>query len=148
LYCEQPGAFHVLAEDPYIITRAADWLKTISPYLVILIAILRHAAPVVGPVLGLSSDQLAQRFAQQTDLMTQLVSELPDVVLPAEDSSSRLSAAEASQYANLDVDYRVLHSLLHDLDPSEHWAGLSRVYTPEDQILWLCRDHARQYARR
>jgi len=71
--------------------------------------------------------------------MEELVSQLPETF-----------AADQAQVGDLrnpqlDVDYRALYAALHELDPSESWAGLSRIYTPEGEVLWLCRDHAEQY---
>jgi hypothetical protein len=49
------------------------------------------------------------------------------------------------QQAQLDVDYRALHAVLKQADPGEHWGGLSRITTPEGELLWLCREHAGHY---
>jgi internalin A len=139
LYCEQPGAFHGLGEPPYVIRKPARWVTTIGPYLNTLITVLKHTAPLAGPVLGLTSDYLAKQLSDEVNLMTALVSQLPEIGL------SSLAVPEDFSEIELDVDYRMLHALLCELDPSTRWAGLSRVYTPEGQVLWLCRDHARQY---
>ena len=139
LYCEQPGSFHATREPPYVIKQPARWLVTIGPYLRILVAMLKHAAPLAAPVLGLSSHYLAQQLKYETGLMTAIVNQLPE-----DPEDSRLRASHARD-VDLDVDYRALRALLYELDPGNQWAGLSRVYTPEGQILWLCRDHAKPY---
>jgi hypothetical protein len=143
LYCEQPGAFHALPEPPYIISQPSRWLKTIGPYLATLVEVLKHTAPLAGPVLGLTSEHLTKQLTNEIRLMTELVNQLPrvaadgDVSLPLTD--------EPIHHASVDADYRAIYSLLHELDPSHHWAALNRILSPEDQILWLCSDHARQY---
>src|ERR1039457_5258519 len=139
LYCELPGAFHALPEPPYVINQPTSWLVTISPYLSTLLTMLKHAAPLVGPVLGLTSDHLAKQLTYETGLMKELVSQLPEGPHPSQ------ILTDGPSKTHLDVDYRALYSLLHQLDASDHWAGLSRTYTPEGEILWLCRDHAEQY---
>src|SRR5262249_27037898 len=136
---EQPGAFHALAEPPYVINEPTQWLVTIGPYLTTLLTMLKHAAPLVGPVLGLTSDHLAKQLSNETSLMKELVTQLPAKLSPSD-------PVDVLQNSNLDVDYRALYSLLHQLDPTDHWAGLSRMPTPEGEILWLCRDHAGKYS--
>jgi hypothetical protein len=140
LYCEQPGAFHATPEPPYTIKQPDRWLVTIGPYLNVLLIMLKHVVPLTGPVLGLASEQLAKQLADETKLMTELVKQLPEAV-----DVDQLQIAEV-QRSKLDVDYRALCSLLHEVDPGAHWAGLSRTRTPEGDVLWLCRDHAQQYS--
>jgi internalin A len=139
LYCEQPGNFHALPEPPYFVNQPTEWLVAISPYLTTVLSMLKHAAPLVGPVLGLTSDHLAKQLANETSLMTGLLSQLPD------GGSALRQTQTISDAVELDVDYRLLYALLDKLDPSHNWAGLSRKSTPEGDILWLCRDHARQF---
>jgi hypothetical protein len=143
LYCEQPGAFHPLPSDPYLIKDPAPWLTTVGPYLVTLVSILKHAAPLVAPIMGLTAEYLAKQLEQQTELMIQVVQQLPSGGIPSDPGTTKLETGELRRHAELDVDYRDLLALLQDLDPAEHWQGLSRVYTPEDQVLWLCPEHAR-----
>ena len=145
LYCEQPGSFHALAEAPYIINQPTHWLKVVSPYLVTLVTILKHTAPLVGPVLGLTAEHLAKQLGNEVKLMTELISQLPSEF--ALDEITEVHQANDLQHrVKLDADYRAIYAMLHQLDPSDHWAGLNRVLSPEDQILWLCSDHAQQYA--
>ena len=139
LYCEQPGAFHALPEPAYTINQPTQWLVTISPYLTTLLTMLKHAAPLVGPVLGLTADHLQRQLDNETSLMKELISQLPRHV-----RATQVSIGKPGKI-DLDVDYRALYSLLNQLDPNAHWSGLSRIYTPEDEILWLCSDHAKQH---
>ena len=139
LYCEQPGGFHALREPPYVLDQPTRLLTTIRPYLNTLLMVLKHAAPLVSPVLGLTAHHLADQLAQETSLMTEVVSQLPEPI-----DAERIQAGDLRQ-PRLDVNYRALYAVLHTLDPSEHWAGLSRTYTPEGEVLWLCRDHAQQF---
>lgn len=143
LYCEQPGAFHTLPQPPYIISQPARWLTAIAPYLKTLVSVLKYTAPLASPVLGLTVEHLTKQLTDEVLLMTDLVNQLPRVAV---DSGITLSQTDEQQrHAFLDADYRAIYSLLHELDPSHHWAGLNRVLSPEDQVLWLCSDHAQQY---
>jgi hypothetical protein len=141
LYCEEPGFLHATTEPPYVIEQPAEWLRKIAPYLSVLIRLLKHAAPLAGPILGITAEKLEKQSSNDVSLMAELVSQLPGS-FPAE-----LSAEEMPRPLELDVDYRALQALLRRVDPDRHWAGLSRIRTPEEEILWLCRDHARQQTR-
>jgi internalin A len=103
---------------------------------------LKHAAPLVGPVLGVASEHLANQLSYETRLMTELVSKLP---VP-EGFGADLPQLNDPRHIELHVDYRALYALLRELDPSDHWAGLSRIHTPEGEVLWLCSDHSQQYS--
>ena len=140
LYCEQPGAFHCLPEAPYIIDQPTRWLVALRPYLVTILSMLKHAAPLVGPVLGLTAEHLAKQLSSETELMNVLIDQLPEDL----DIDSVRLKSNANENIKLDADCRALYALLHQLDPTDSWAGLSRTYTPEGNILWLCRAHAAQ----
>jgi hypothetical protein len=141
LYCEQPGAFHSLPGDPYTIEQPTSWLVRLAPYLMTIVTMLKHAAPLVRPILGLTSEHLAQQLTNETKLMVELVDQLPEDL-----SAERIETDNFGARPSLDVDYRAIKALLHHVDPSDHWGGLSRTYTPEGEVLWLCRDHAKQYS--
>jgi len=42
-------------------------------------------------------------------------------------------------------ELRMIRQILGKKDTSHHWGGLERVVTPEGHILWLCKDHAKEY---
>lgn len=144
LYCEQPGAFHPLPDDPYTIEQPAEWLTKISPYLGMLLTALKHAVVLAGPVLGIAAAELAARLQHETDLMQAIVDQFPGHPGPDPRQAGLLEPATRPDI-ELDSDYRAVYALLDTLDPAHRWSGLNRIRTPEDQILWLCADHARQY---
>jgi len=130
---------HATMEPPYSIEQPTQWLKKMAPYLNVMIMILKHAVPLATPVLGITSEYLANQLSNDIGLMAELVTQLPA------DVPAGPSIEEELRPPELDVDYRALHALLDQVDPSHHWAGLSRIRTPEEEILWLCRDHAQQH---
>jgi internalin A len=140
LYCEQPGEFHALPGDPYSFEEASDWLRAVGPYLSTVLNVLKYAAPLAGPVLGLTSEYLSKVLANETTLMAALVAEIPDHLA----FGSRPPAGLITRVST-DAGYRELYGLLDTLDPGHRWAGLSRVATPEGIILWLCQDHVKLY---
>jgi GTPase SAR1 family protein len=145
LYCEQPGAFHPLPEAPYIIHQPTNWLPTIGPYLKILLTMLKHTPSLVGPILGLSTESLVSQLQNEIALMEEIVSQLPPDI-PSEDDTNGFRTDDLQRGTVIHLDYGAVRELLHNLDPANQWSGLSRVYTPEGEILWLCRNHADEAA--
>jgi internalin A len=150
LYCEEPGAVHPLPGNDgcYLVTEAAGWLWKVRPHLRQLLTVLKHAAPLAGPVLGMAAVHVSDRLSAELDAMTEIVGQIPefsrDLDLPQKDIRSDPGPIER---ASDEADFRVLESLLVKLDPDRHWGGLSRTATPEGLTLYLCRDHADAYHR-
>jgi GTPase SAR1 family protein len=148
LYCEEPGAWHRLPESKgvYPVTQPREWFVKLGPHLERLLWVLKHTAPLVGPVLGIAVDVLNQQAKSDCDLMKELANQLPkdidhDRTLPGDTSGDRGPAAQAAT----DADFRALRAMLRKLDPDEGWGGLSRFDTPEGLTLYLCDQHLRQY---
>ncbi|HEU5473877.1 MAG TPA: COR domain-containing protein [Actinophytocola sp.] len=146
LYCEEPGAWHRLPEPAgvYPVTQPAEWFRKLGPYLRNLIIVLKHAAPLAGPVLGVAVGTLDQQLKADCDLMKELASQLQaDLRYQQEVRGGAVPLPEA--HADTDADFRALRAMLTKLDPEETWGGLSRTLTPEGLTLYLCRDHLAQY---
>jgi internalin A len=148
LYCEEPGAWHRLpdAKGVYPITQPREWFVKLGPYLQHLIRVLKHAAPLAGPVLGVAFDVLNEQIKADCDLMAELAEQLPkeirrDREIPGGTSSDAGPEARAST----DADFRTLKTMLARLHPAEGWGGLSRFDTPEGLTLYLCDEHLAQY---
>lgn len=146
LYCEEPGAWHRLPEPAgiYAVTAPAEWFRKLGPYLRHLITVLKHAAPLVGPVLGVAAGHLDEQLKADCDLMKELANQLPGEIR-YQQQELRGVAALAEAHAETDADFRALRAMLTKLDPEERWGGLSRTLTPEGLTLYLCRDHLAQY---
>ena len=41
---------------------------------------------------------------------------------------------------------RELRRFLKEADPKQEWGRLKKILTPEGQYLWLCEEHAKEYA--
>jgi hypothetical protein len=148
LYCEEPGAWHRLADTQgvYPITQPREWFVTLGPYLQHLIRMLKHAAPLVAPVLGIAVDVLNQQVKADCDLMKELVSQLPKDVQPDRALPGKKSVDSGPElHATTDADFRALKAMLARLDPDEGWGGLSRFDTPEGLTLYLCEEHLALY---
>ncbi|MEV6906072.1 leucine-rich repeat domain-containing protein [Amycolatopsis sp. NPDC051071] len=149
LYCEEPGSWHRLPEEDgcYAISQPAEWLRKFGPYLQHLLKVLKHAAPLAGPVLGMSVDVLDQHLKSDCDLMKELVAQTPSQLRHDDEldgiDPSGLPAARATN----DADFRALEAMLTGLDAERIWGGLSRTATPEGLTLYLCADHVTAYRR-
>lgn len=147
LYCEQPGAWHRLPEPQgcYPITEPAEWLVRFGPYLSTLLRVLRHAAPLAGPVLGMTVDQLDQQVKADCAFMKELMDHV-SVDTPQHGPPAEYPGAEPAQHAATEADFRALETMLAELDPRRRWGGLSRHTTPEGLTLYLCEHHLTAYA--
>jgi internalin A len=149
-YCEEPGAVHPLVGDDgcYPVTEPAEWLRKIRPHLRQLLTVLKHAAPLAGPVLGMAVGHVSDRLSAELDAMKEVVDQIPefsrDLDVMEKDGQPDLGPVER---ASNEADFRVLEGLLLKLDPDRRWGGLSRTVTPEGLTLYLCRDHADAYRR-
>ncbi len=150
LYCEEPGSWHRLADSAgcYQIAEPAEWLRKAGPYLRHVLAVLKHAAPLAGPALGMTVGALNEYLQADIDAMAELVNQLPDTIRfggPLEDYPGPDPVATAQ--ASNEADFRTLELLLTKLDPLKRWGGLSRTVTPEGLTLYLCKDHSEVYRR-
>jgi hypothetical protein len=148
LYCEEPGAWHRLPEPAgcYPVTEPAEWLRRYGPYLHHLLTVLKHAAPLAGPVLGMSVDKLDEHLKADCDLMKELISQVPaELRYQYELRGAGAAGARPSAHAASDADFRALEAMLTTLDPNRGWGGLSRHTTPEGLTLYLCDQHLATY---
>jgi internalin A len=150
LYCEEPGAVHPLSGNDgcYPVTEPAEWLRKVRPHLRQLLTVLKHAAPLAGPVLGMAVSHVSERVSAELDAMTEVVDQIPELShdLDLTDKDAHPDPGPVERASN-EADFRVLESLLVKLDPDRRWGGLSRTVTPEGPTLYLCRDHADMYRR-
>ena len=150
LYCEEPGAWHPLPDGVgvYQISQSPAWLRTMAPYLHGLVSVLKHAAPLAGPVLGVAVDHLTERLKDDVEAMAAIVDQIPEFDLPVILDENTRQYFGAMDHASNEADFRALERLLTEIDPARGWGGLSRVSTPEGLTLYLCRDHAQPYRRK
>jgi small GTP-binding protein len=134
LYCQAPGCWHPTMEGGlYEIKEAAQWLKTIAPYLNKLIGVLKYAAPLMGAWVGEEIKTRDYEKSFRHDLET------------TQEIAKQISNANLEQEPLQGADLRALRHLLEEQDSQQHWGGLKKVLTPEGHYLWLCKYHAREY---
>jgi len=146
LYCHAPGHWHPThTDDCYEIKQPAEWLKTMAPYIVKLAKVLKYAAPLAGPAVGMANAAFAETFKHQLKMMEELSKKLGDGrdidVAELTVGIGKIGRLEQVEGAPL----RALRELLDKEDPKHHWGGLKKILTPEGHYLWLCDEHAGEY---
>ncbi|WP_251958782.1 leucine-rich repeat domain-containing protein [Nostoc commune] len=151
LYCQAPGCWHPTQEGGlYEINEPAKWLRVTAPYIGNLFKVLKYAAPIIGPWLGvLDPKEYETLFKNDLELFKELAAKLPEL----KESEYLEPADKIARGEDLDPErvdgaaLRALRQLLEEEDPQQHWGGLKNVLTPEGHYLWLCEHHAAEYKR-
>jgi hypothetical protein len=148
LYCEEPGSWHPLPGDAgcYQITEQSEWLRKAGPWIARTLDLLRIAAPLAGPILGIAADELRNRISDDIALTQALLDEIRGPGT-GRGPAAGLEARGPASRADTDADFRTLRQMLTELDPARQWGGLSYYITPEDVGLYLCADHLAAYQR-
>ena len=151
LYCQAPGCWHPTQKGGlYEIDEPAKWLRVTAPYIGRLVRVLKFAAPIVGPWLGVVDEkQYETLFKNDLELFKEVAEKLPEI----KDSDDLELAGKVGMGDITDPDperaegaaLRALRVLLEEKDPQQHWGGLKKVLTPEGHYLWLCDHHAAVY---
>jgi hypothetical protein len=139
LFCEQPGNWHALPRETGLVTfrQQPAWLRRSGPYLRILVGVLQHTLPYVGPALAAE---------EEIDGMLALVDQLP---LPAGGVTDRDAPAAVTLRRAIEIaDFRELRRFLEAHTPpnQDPWGGLQPMVTPEGVAVFVCRKHAADYA--
>jgi len=171
LFCEQPGAWHPLERGRGIFTfgNKPEWLNACAPYLRVLLPILQHALPLIGPAIGVTKALIGpepaaaqeyvaelwsdERLAEELEIMKEVVDTLPKVIGEESPAAAQLSGELAfGDHAPLRraydlADFRALRRSLDAIAPpgSDPWGGLAPMVTPEGKAVFVCEYHAKQY---
>nr|WP_052478236.1 COR domain-containing protein [Kibdelosporangium sp. MJ126-NF4]CEL16956.1 hypothetical protein [Kibdelosporangium sp. MJ126-NF4]CTQ91815.1 hypothetical protein [Kibdelosporangium sp. MJ126-NF4] len=143
LYCEEPGQWHRLPEPDgcYPIKQPYEWVRKFGPHMQKVLKVLKYTAPLAGPVLGITVDQLSQQLKADCDLMKELVNRAPDSLRTEVHDGDDVPSMRADN----DADFRALEAMLLELDEKRIWGGLSRTTTPEGLTHYLCAEHRKAY---
>jgi hypothetical protein len=149
LYCQQPGCWHPTKEGGrYIIPRPVEWLQKTGPYLKSLMTMLKYVSPFVGPWVGMVAADYKKLVESDLSFMDELLKVLPDLVDERELGLARMTRS-VGDHEDLErvhgAALRAIRQLLDEVDPSQKWGNLRKVFTPEGHYLWLCEYHAREY---
>ena len=170
LFCEQPNEWHPVGgpKGAFVFTKRPKWLDSCAPFLRILLPILEHTLPLVGPAIGIAKDISGSVPGSVTEFDAELWSEerlndeLEGMRLIVESIPKGLADEQAeSGFSEMLVfgkknplrrathyaDFRALRKSLEAVAPrnKDPWCGLIPMITPEGIAIFVCRGHARQY---
>ncbi|MEH2138221.1 COR domain-containing protein [Nostoc sp.] len=151
LYCQAPGCWHPTQEGGlYEINEPAKWLRVTAPYIGNLFKVLKYAAPIIGPWLGIvDPKEYETLFKNDLELFKEVAAKLPELKESEDlELADKIAIGEDLDPERADgAALRALRQLLEEKDPQQHWGGLKNVLTPEGHYLWLCEHHASEYKR-
>ena len=157
LYCQQPGHWHSIEEPGrYEFAQTAEWFKKAAPYLLTLVDVLKVVSSLAGPVLSMgvaagmvditrnAHEFLKGDFKAMSTLLKELKAEDFEVEKLGEMAREVQETPTYRKFKGADlVAIRELMDQLADRAPK--WGGLTRRQTPEGDLLWLCKNHLREY---
>jgi len=118
LYCQAPGEWHPTEEGGlYQIADPANWIRATAPYLQKMFAVLKYAAPLAGPWVGVALPEYEKMFKNDLTLMTELVKKLPDLE-EAREVGLAHAAGEVRDPERVEgAALRAIRQLLDEKDP-------------------------------
>ncbi|NOT02643.1 MAG: hypothetical protein HOP29_18715 [Phycisphaerales bacterium] len=158
LWCEHTGHEHPCECDPlYVVDQPKRWLIRIAPTLSIVTKILRPSVSILAAAAGLPIPYLPADLKPKLDFMASLTDALVKDHDPNEssefggyrpDERLTLDDVRGRGYDPIVEGYRQVQRFISEQDEKRNvapFAGLRRVATPENDILWVCPTHHREY---
>ena len=143
LYCEHPGCLHPVKDGGiYSIDHPAKWLAVMTPHINRIFGILKYVTPVIGPWINLSAPIYSELIKNDLALTKSLIDKLPEIKFDDDDRS--FMDDERGTHRVSGGALRTLHEFLKKKDPEQVWGGLTRITTPEGDVLWLCKEHIKE----
>jgi hypothetical protein len=143
LFCQAPGCWHPVVGGEkggkYEIKQPAEFFKSMGPYILKLVKVIKYVAPVVGVAAGAYAG-----LTEQIKLMEELAKKLGERDFMEADLLKRTGVGEKAERIE-GMELRALRKLLDEVDPEQEWGGLKKVLTPEGHYFWLCEEHAKEY---
>lgn len=137
LLCQHPDHWHPVSSGHYEFSLPRTDIQKWLPHMRRATRVLKMLSPVLGPA-GAPAAQAAT-LVDNLDRMSSFMRLVaPDADIDNE--WARDTDTHRPQQAE-GADLRSLQALLERLDPSRIWGGLSCVFTPEGDSLWLCAEH-------
>ena len=145
LWCEAPGYWHPWPDARYRIDEPKVWFRNMSPYVSLVVKVLKNVSPVVAAAVGVVLDEdHFKKVHHQLELMQALVNEVPEqafeerLEIDVGESADKLTKAEGKAL-------REFRAWLFEHDPMRGFGGLRRVMEPSGEFLWVCSDHYDNY---
>jgi hypothetical protein len=145
LYCQHPGKIHPVPEGKYTVKIPKKWLKAIAPYYTKMLKIMKWVLPIVQPAAKEILDEtVLQEMESSFALIKSYVKMMPEIK-PGETDMDLEEKSHGEIYTASGSELRLLREILGKKDTGSKWGGLDRVVTPGGHILWLCKEHAKEY---
>jgi hypothetical protein len=141
LVCQHPDHWHPVSSGHYEFSLPRAELQKWLPHMRRATRILKILSPMFGP--AESPAAKAVSVVDGLDKMSHFMS-----LVALDDTVDNTWAREKEISGSLQAegaDLRSLEALLDHLDPARIWGGLSCVFTPEGDSLWLCSEHRREW---
>ena len=146
LYCEHPGCFHPVEDGLYTIENPRQWLSTMAPHLNRINSILKYVTPIIGPWVTAANADYAKLIRDDLTLTNALVKATPNLSYTNDRRNFLDENRENEQIQRVSGSaLRALHEFLKEKDKQQVWGHLSRVKTPEGDILWLYEHHKKEF---
>jgi internalin A len=145
LYCQHPGKIHPVPEGKYTIQIPKKWLKAIAPYYTKMLKIMKWVLPIVQPAAKEILDEtILEEMESSIGLIKSYAGMMPGIT-PDETDLDLEEKSHEQAYMASGPELRLLREILGKKDTGSHWGGLARVVTPGGHILWLCKEHSKEY---
>jgi len=149
--CQAPGRWHGVSDAGcYDVEVEPVLLRTLRPYASGLLTILKTAATLFKPAMGIMFRQYAPLLPNELALMAASIEAIP-IIGPELQESELIRGIGPHDGAGSEGNAAVIRTvrrLLDLLDPDRERLGLKLVPTPEGHLLWLCEHHAQEYGPR
>ncbi len=145
LYCQQPGCIHAAEGGKYTVKIPKKWLKAISPYYTKMLKVMKWVIPVLQPAAGEILDEAMLKEMDSSIGLLKSYADMMPGLMPGEKETDLLDRDYDEPYLAGGPELRMLRQVLGKTDTASHWGGLDRVVTPGGHILWLCKEHAKEY---
>jgi internalin A len=141
LVCQHPSGPH-RAGKGYSVRKANEWWRNVRPWVSRLVTFFKYGVPL-GKAIGVVYDAVDVKLLEDSiSLMEEIVNDVSEFA--DEGGMESLEAVPEGQQA-VGPALRAIYNFLKEADAEQVWGGLSRVLTPDGNILWLCETHRKQY---
>jgi len=154
LYCMNPDCLHSIGPDGMCefqphragFITATRWVRMGLNWLRPLAALLPSGSHVAGEF-AKGMHEFAERADHELKFTADVFKELKEIPEVEVDGTIDLEKGSLPNEHSEKVELRQLKAFLDHVEfPVKPYGGLKRVRTPEGHILWLCADHAKEFA--
>ena len=143
LLCEYPEAWYFLSTPGYLLKSPKSFVKKFGPRLQILLKVLSKTKGPLNLLVRNPVGNTMGKLGKLADVLEECLANFKDDFKFTEDLSYEASLKYLSRDEGLNK--RELHRFLNIADSKGRFGDLIATFVG-DQVLWLCREHARYYS--